>query len=90
MFPHDEGNAIATKIKANLSPTNGQFYVTQVEEESVLTGAPEVVLPTAYSVDAQLNYSWLGSFGYDQPNLNDWFGLPRDVALRALSAQTDD
>lgn len=92
VWPHDEGNSIAARIIADVNPINGQFLVSEVETSSAppASAAHGVPLHSAYTADADLAYSWLGSYGYTVKNLHEFFGLPADVAKRALTKQSDD
>ncbi len=94
VWPHDEGNRIAATIRAETNPINGQFIireVTQAAETSVSPSVPaDANLDAIYAADANLGYSWLGSYQYSAASLYETFGLPQDVAKRAMTAQSGD
>ncbi len=86
VWPHDEGNRIAASVRADLNPVHGQLTVRVVEEEA----KPQEHSFTAkenpsYMDEGGLHYSWLGSYGYTVDKLYASFGLPEDVAKRALA-----
>lgn len=91
VWPHDEGNRIAASVRADLNPVHGQLTIRVVEEEpAARPGAVDVGESPAYLSEEELRYSWLGSIGYTTQSLYDAFGLPTDVAKRALAQESGE
>lgn len=90
IWPHDEGNAIAASVRAQVDPIHGMFSIVEVATEIAAGDAGFGEVPSSYVDHSKLSYSWLGSYGYTASNLQEYFGLPRDVANRAMTKQTGD
>lgn len=81
IWPHDEANTVAQRVRLSVNPVNG---LPQIDE---------IVPPVAPAVSAVVpsaDQPLYARLGHDRKELIDVLGLPDDVADRALAAADED
>lgn len=81
IWPHDDANAVAQRVRLIVNPINGLPQIDEIAPPTASAVAPPV------RRDEQ---PLLVRLGHDRPALVDTLGLPDDVADQALAAITED
>ncbi|MDQ2587312.1 UvrD-helicase domain-containing protein [Saccharothrix yanglingensis] len=81
IWPHDDANAVAQRVRLSVNPING---LPQIEEITV------PVVPVTPGTTPPVNQPLFARIGHDRSALVDTLGLPEEVVDQAFAAADED